>query len=168
MKARFIFPLLFTCCLSVSAQSLRSKELYEQGVSQYRSSNYQQALTSFLTVDSLDKQELGLTASQHIGAADKWVASCFYRMGQTGRARQINPKTYDLQPTDRRDAQECDSIYMSLLTLVSQKRYADALPLASQLQSAMRHLYKGENYNTVVATQLLASIQYLQDLQLLH
>lgn len=164
-KSYLLLLLLFVSWLPSYSQSQRSRDFYAKGVKEYQAGNYQEALTFFLTVDSLDKQEMGKAASEHIGAAENWIANCLYKIGHTEKARQINPKTYDLQPTDRREAQECDFMLFALSELISQKRYAEAVPMAKKLLIAMRQLYHGEHYNTVAATQMLAFLQYLQNQQ---
>ena len=107
---RFLILLVVLLCSPIGyAQSERSDKLFEQGVTLYQAGKYREAIPVFEECDSLDKAEMEEGAYRR-GYAEDWLASCWYKLGNTKKAKEIADQTYDAAPVDRRLTVEHDSL----------------------------------------------------------
>ena len=111
MRIRIVLlVVLFASNLLVSAQSERSNELFVKGMELYQAGKYREAIPVFEQVDALDRQEMD-TTKVRFGYISGWLSSCWYKLGDTEKARQIDKSDYETQPIDRRLTVVSDSIY---------------------------------------------------------
>lgn len=92
----------------IQAQSSKSDSLFTIGVNLYNAGKYQEAIPIFTESDKLDKAELDSTSNRRDYSA-MWLASCYYHIGDTARAKGID-KYYRFAPVDRRLTIESDSL----------------------------------------------------------
>ena len=160
MISRFTFLFLaVSLLLSAYGQSQQSKELYAKGISFFTQKEYKESLRAFQAVDSIDRQT-GDTIIQ-LGAPTKWIAHCYYRLGETEKARKLNAIGYDLKPVDREEAWLCNSLLLQVQEYVDKQQYDEAEARADELRTAIRQLYGEENYNSFTADIILGCILYM-------
>ena len=92
----------------VHAQSAKSDSLFALGVDLYNAGNYKEAIPMFEECDKLDKAELDDSSSRR-GYSSMWLASCYYKLGDTAIASSIS-QYYRLPPIDRRITIESDRL----------------------------------------------------------
>ena len=120
--------------LVCAAQSEQSNMLFAKGVDLYTSEKYQEAIPVFEEVERLDEAELDSTSNRR-GYATMWLASCYYRLGNTDKAVAIDPRFCDIPPLDRRLTIEADLLSDRLNTLDSPQHFEEALALSRQIMA---------------------------------
>ena len=111
---RYVITIVLITMLGVgeiSAQSAKSDSLFAIGVDLYNAGKYQEAIPIFEESDKLDKIELDLSSNRRDYSA-MWLASCYYNLGDTVKAKSISDYYYINKPIDRRITIESDSIDM--------------------------------------------------------
>lgn len=97
--------------VTVRGQSHESDLMYEQGVELYSKGLYTEAIPFFQKADSLDYAQLE-EGSYRAEYALWWLASCYYKLGDTDTARSLYPHYYMYAPVDRRLTVESDALFM--------------------------------------------------------
>lgn len=131
MTRRIICCIYILACLPLlkaTAQSARSDQLYGQGIALYNQGRYQEAISFFAQTEALDQQEIPANSSRR-AYATLWIASCYYRLGNEEKARELDPVSYAFPPVDRRLTVRSDSIYDLAQERIGQGDYEGALPL---------------------------------------
>ena len=121
-----IIFLLSGCWTQVCGQTNASDAAYNRGVELYGMRKYAEAIPFFQKADSLerlDKPEELLDASYPL----MWMSSCYFRLGNTDKAREIDPYNYMLTPVDRRLIHESDSLSYIGLDLLQEGDAENAL-----------------------------------------
>ena len=108
MKIKII-SLLCLLPLVAMAQSAESDALFAKGVSLYQARQYEEAIATFEAMNRIDSIQLD-PASPRLGYGSGWIASCWYKLGQTDKAKAIDPYSYECTPPDRRRTVACDSV----------------------------------------------------------
>lgn len=115
MKYRLLLLVLFFPIVGFS-QSRHSDELFAKGVELYNEAKYGEAIPMFEAVQKLDRAEIDST-NVRWGYGREWLAGCYFHLGDTARAAEINPWGFDITPTDRRLTIEIDSLRQEALAL---------------------------------------------------
>lgn len=151
-----IRPLLFIVMLMGSlmgyAQSERSNELFAKGVELYKAAKYREAIPVFEQMQQLDEAELD-SASTRRDYGKEWMASCYFRLGQTARAAEINPWGFDITPMDRRLAIDLDSLQQRAIVLASSDAKA-----AAKLYQERAELYRERYGETATYAVMLINV----------
>ena len=90
--------------------------MFAKGVELYNEAKYGEAIPLFEAVQKLDRAEIDST-NVRWGYAEEWLAGCYFHLGDTARAAEINPWGFDITPTDRRLTIEIDSLRQEALAL---------------------------------------------------
>ena len=121
-----IIFLIIGCCFRAYSQSHTSDVVYDRGVELYGMRKYAEAIPFFQKADSLDALYLpeGSSMAEYPGI---WIASCYFKMGDEDKAREIEPYSYMLPPVDRRLAHESDSLSEIGFILMQEGDYENAV-----------------------------------------
>lgn len=115
MKIFLLIFFLLSMLKPVYAQNkqalAKSDSLFARGVDLYKTGQYKEAIPLFEESDRIDKAELDSTSNRRDYSA-MWLASCYYREGDTTKAAFISPDYYKLEPVDRRMTVKSDSLFM--------------------------------------------------------
>ena len=99
----------------------KSDSLFAKGVELYNQGNYKAAIPLFTESDKIDKAELDSTSNRREYSA-MWLGSCYYKLGDEEKAKEIDSISYSLPPIDRRVTVKPDSImYMTIRRKYSKK-----------------------------------------------
>lgn len=125
----FICILFCLCTHNISfAQSAKSDSLFAIGVDLYNAGKYQEAIPIFTECARLDKAELDSTSNRRDYSA-MWLASCYYHIGDSVKAKNIN-KYYRFVPVDRRFTIVLDSLSYTCSALYEAGNLETALSCA--------------------------------------
>lgn len=86
----------------------KSDSLFAKGVEYYNLKKYKEAIPLFTESDRIDKTQLDSTSNRRDYSA-MWLASCYYKLGDTITAKNIND-FYKFSPVDRRLTVQTDSL----------------------------------------------------------
>lgn len=86
----------------------KSDSLFAQGVELYHQNKYNEAIPLFTESDKIDQAVLDSTSNRLLYSA-MWLASCYYRIGDSVTASKIS-KYYQYEPVDRRLTVTSDSL----------------------------------------------------------
>lgn len=119
---------LLLICLLLSesviyAQSSKSDSLFAQGVELYNTGKYKEAIPIFAESDRLDKVELD-SASNRREYSAMWLASCYYKIGDTIMAKSLSIYYKD-KPIDRRLTFKSDSLITTDSSVSTQIKCAE-------------------------------------------
>lgn len=89
------------------SQSKKSDSFFGKGVDLYNNGQYQEAIPCFEKVVVLDKNDIP-EDSPRAGYGKHWLANCYYKLGETSKAKEIYPYQYNFDPVDRRLTVESD------------------------------------------------------------
>ena len=117
--------------VEAGAQSARSNQLFDEGVELYRQGKYREAISVFSRVDLLDKLDFPEGNPRREYAA-LWMASCYYKLGDEAKARELDSLTYVFPPVDRRLTVQSDSLSVLAQEYINVGDYESALPLVRQ------------------------------------
>ena len=117
--------------VEAGAQSARSNQLFDEGVELYRQGKYREAISVFSRVDLLDKLDFPEGNPRREYAA-LWMASCYYKLGDEAKARELDSLTYVFPPVDRRLTVQSDSLSVLAQEYINVSDYESALPLVRQ------------------------------------
>lgn len=109
------FVFIIAIVLDVHGQSAQSNELFAKGVDLYQARRYQEAIQVFEQLDALDRQEMDTTNVRY-SYSKSWLSSCWYKLGQVEKAKEIDNTDYECIPVDRRLTCESDSLFQLALT----------------------------------------------------
>lgn len=111
MLRKILICILLSPCMFIisQAQSTKSNELYAKGVEAYRTGNYDEAISFFSMVDSIDAADK--LAAPRGRNARCWISSALYMKGDKPAARKADRYHYPLPPVDRRITAVIDSMY---------------------------------------------------------
>lgn len=129
MKAIVLFFFIAVNVLPLFAQSSESDSLYAKGVELYKSGNFNDAITLFSKVDSIDKKNKDVAPSR-MSITSMWLASCYYKLNNIQKASEIY-SNYRLSPVDRRLTIEIDSLLSSFEKAFKTKDFSTALSIIS-------------------------------------
>lgn len=108
MKRLYVISIILFFSGLCYAQSQHNNELFAKGVELYQAGKYKDAIPYFEQVVALDSIELGRTPrSDH---SSVWLSSCWYKLGNTKKAKEIDNTGYETQPVDRRLTATIDSL----------------------------------------------------------
>ena len=114
------------CAHSQNKQALsKSDSLFAKGVELYNQGNYKAAIPLFTESDKIDKAELDSTSNRREYSA-MWLGSCYYKLGDEEKAKEIDSISYSLPPIDRRVTVKPDSIMSSASNYIKQQQYKEA------------------------------------------
>ena len=152
--------------LTALGQSVKSDSLFAVGVSLYRANNYEKAIEVFAECDNLDKTELD-TMNVRRYYSNKWIASCYYKMGKEWKARSIDSIYYSLPPIDRKRTEKIDSLYTCGLVFFKNKSFKDALNVFKQSYLLAHSMFGEESmyYYSHFASMAMccANLEYYED-----
>lgn len=115
------------CAHSQNKQALsKSDSLFAKGVELYNQGNYKAAIPLFTESDKIDKAELDSTSNRREYSA-MWLGSCYYKLGDEEKAKDISTFEYMYPPTDRRLTVKSDSLATIGVILFKQNEYRKAL-----------------------------------------
>ena len=115
------------CAHSQNKQALsKSDSLFAKGVELYNQGNYKAAIPLFTESDKIDKAELDSTSNRREYSA-MWLGSCYYKLGDEEKAKEISTFEYMYPPTDRRLTVKSDSLATIGVILFKQNEYRKAL-----------------------------------------
>lgn len=101
----YIFILLLPC--AAFGQSKKSDGYFARGVELYRAGDYAGAVEYFEKSWQLDQTEIAPESNRYAYSLS-WLASCYYKMGDKQKARQLSAFDCDMTPVDRRLTVEAD------------------------------------------------------------
>ena len=115
------------CAHSQNKQALsKSDSLFAKGVELYNQGNYKAAIPLFTESDKIDKAELDSTSNRREYSA-MWLGSCYYKLGDEEKAKDVSTYEYMYPPTDRRLTVKSDSQATIGVILFKQNEYRKAL-----------------------------------------
>ena len=115
------------CAHSQNKQALsKSDSLFAKGVELYNQGNYKAAIPLFTESDKIDKAELDSTSNRREYSA-MWLGSCYYKLGDEEKAKDVSTYEYMYPPTDRRLTVKSDSLATIGVILFKQNEYRKAL-----------------------------------------
>ena len=117
--------------VEAGAQSARSNQLFDEGVELYRQGKYREAIPYFEQVDVLDRKELP-EGNPRREYATLWLASCYYKLGNEAKARELDATTYAVPPIDRRLTVQSDSLSVLAQEYINAGDYERAIPIIRQ------------------------------------
>lgn len=135
-----------------NSQSLHSDSLFSVGVSKYNNKQYEEAFYFFSLCDSIDKAEIDSTSNRR-DYSSMWIASCYYKLGDTVTAKQISPKYYEFEPIDRRKTIVSDSLSAiadQFFLLGDDSSALEALIQCSRIEKDSLGEYSIWYYNTIM------------------
>ena len=133
---RIIFGIILVgIAVSAVAQMLwqpsaESDALFAAGVDLYKVGKYREAIPLFAKSDSLDKAQIDPSSNRR-DYSSMWLASCYYKMGDTATAASINAN-YRFAPVDRRLTVKSDSLSQIGMEYANQGDYAKAVEYLTQ------------------------------------
>lgn len=134
------------CAHSQNKQALsKSDSLFAKGVELYNQGNYKAAIPLFTESDKIDKAELDSTSNRREYSA-MWLGSCYYKLGDEEKAKEIDSISYSLPPIDRRVTVKPDSIMSSASNYIKQQQYKEALNSFQQALQSQRELLGEKHY----------------------
>ena len=107
-------------------QNNSSDAAYARGVELYGMRKYEEAIPFFQKTDSLERLEMVEGTSQGLNTI-WWIANCYYKLGDVGKAKEVEPYYYMLVPVDRRLTVESDSLSEIGLKLMQEGNYENAV-----------------------------------------
>ena len=115
------------CAHSQNKQALsKSDSLFAKGVELYNQGNYKAVIPLFTESDKIDKAELDSTSNRREYSA-MWLGSCYYKLGDEEKAKDVSTYEYMYPPTDRRLTVKSDSLATIGVILFKQNEYRKAL-----------------------------------------
>ena len=115
------------CAHSQNKQALsKSDSLFAKGVELYNQKDYKAAIPLFTESDKIDKAELDSTSNRREYSA-MWLGSCYYKLGDEEKAKDVSTYEYMYPPTDRRLTVKSDSLATIGVILFKQNEYRKAL-----------------------------------------
>lgn len=117
---------LLLMSLSAFGQSQKSDFFFNQGVELYNNAQYKEAIFFFEKAVELDQKEIP-PESERYGYSSIWLASCYYKLGNVRKAREISPSQYSFKPVDRRLTIESDKEANMATQLQQEGKIEDAI-----------------------------------------
>ena len=155
----FLFGFIFVgIAASAVAQMLtqpsaESDALFAAGVDLYYAGKYREAIPLFAKSDSLDKAQIDSTSNRRVYSS-MWLASCYYKMGDTATAAGIDAY-YQFVPVDRRLTVKSDSLSQIGMEYANQGDYAKAIEYLTQCAeieksvAGDRHIWYGNTISLI-------------------
>ncbi len=134
---RIIFGIILVgIAVSAVAQMLRqpsaeSDALFAVGVDLYNKGKYREAIPLFAKSDSLDKAQINPSSNRR-DYSSMWLASCYYKLGDTLTAADIDANYYRFAPVDRRLTVKSDSLLQIGVDYIDNGDYTNALEYLTQ------------------------------------
>ena len=123
---QIVFVIMFLIPMVVLAQSKQSDEYYSKGVELYNAGKFKEAIPYFEKSNKLDQKELKHSGRRYYSV--RWLASCYYKLGDEAKAAKLFPdEEYLLPPVDRRLMVEVDSLTSLVWILVDEGDYQTAI-----------------------------------------
>ena len=156
---RIIFGIILVgIAVSAVAQMLwqpsaESDALFAAGVDLYNVGKYREAIPLFAKSDSLDKAQIDPSSNRR-DYSSMWLASCYYKMGDTATAASINAN-YRFAPVDRRLTVKSDSLSQIGMEYANQGDYAKAIEYFTQCAEIEKsvlgenHIFYGNSINFI-------------------
>ena len=111
MKRLYVFSIILFFSGLCYAQSQHNNELFAKGVELYQAGKYKEAIPYFEQVVALDSIELGVGTPRN-SHSSVWLSSCWYKLGNTKKAKEIDNQGYETCPIDRRLTVTVDSLFL--------------------------------------------------------
>ena len=156
---RIIFGIILVgIAVSAVAQMLRqpsaeSDALFAAGVDLYNEGKYREAIPLFAKSDSLDKAQIDPSSNRR-DYSSMWLASCYYKIGDTATAADIDAY-YQFTPVDRRLTVKSDSLSQIGMEYCNQGDYAKAieyLTRCAEIEKSVlgeNHIFYGNTLNLI-------------------
>ena len=131
----------------------KSDSLFVAGVELYKQGKYEEAVPLFAVSDSMDKAEMD-SADVRRDYSAMWLASCYYKMGDTATAAGIDAN-YRFAPVDRRLTVKSDSLSQIGMEYANQGDYAKAIDYLTQCAEIEKsivgdkHIFYGNTLNNI-------------------
>ena len=157
---RIIFGIILVgIAVSAVAQMLwqpsaESDALFAAGVDLYNEGKYREAIPLFAKSDSLDKAQIDPSSNRR-GYSSMWLASCYYKIGDTATAEDLDYYHYCVPPVDRRLTVASDSLRQIateyFVTLESSKAIEQFEKVAELDKSIVgeNHIWYGDNLHSI-------------------
>lgn len=113
---------------------IKSDSLFAKGVELYSQGNYKAAIPLFTESDKIDKAEFDSTSNRRDYSA-MWLGSCYYKLGDEEKAKEISSYYYKVAPIDRRQTIQSDSLSALADEAFKQNHYAKALDYYKQCEA---------------------------------
>ena len=133
--------------------SAESDALFAVGVDLYNKGKYREAIPLFAKSDSLDKAQIDPSSNRR-DYSSMWLASCYYKIGDTATAADIDAY-YQFTPVDRRLTVKSDSLSQIGMEYCNQGDYAKAIEYLTRCaeieKSALgeNHIFYGNTLNLI-------------------
>lgn len=135
---------------------IKSDSLFAKGVELYNQGNYKAAIPLFTESDKIDKAELDSTSNRRDYSA-MWLGSCYYKLGDEEKAKEIDSTYYYLLPINRNITIKADSVKSIANNLKEQKQYKVALDKYQLTLQLQKEILGEEHY---ILWNTLANIAY--------
>ena len=157
---RIIFGIILVgIAVSAVAQMLwqpsaESDALFAAGVDLYNVGKYREAIPLFAKSDSLDKAQIDPSSNRR-DYSSMWLASCYYKMGDTTKAEDIDYYYYCVPPVDRRLTVTSDSLRQIAAEYFVTLEYSKAIELFKQVAELDKnvvgenHIWYGDNLHSI-------------------
>jgi len=135
-----VFATILLLCLSLcvgaqnvfkATQQAKSDSLFAAGVELYKAGNYKAAIPLFSASNKIDKAVLDSTSNRR-DYSSMWLGSCYYKLGDTIKAKECSLDYYRFEPIDRRLTIKSDSLSAIGSNYYQQKDYKQALSYFQQ------------------------------------
>lgn len=155
---RIIFGIILVgIAVSAVAQMLwqpsaESDALFAAGVDLYNVGKYREAIPLFAKSDSLDKAQIDPSSNRR-DYSSMWLASCYYKLGDTLTAADIDANYYRFAPVDRRLTVKSDSLLQIGVDYIDNGDYTNALEYLTQCAkieksvAGDKHIWYGNTLN---------------------
>ena len=161
---RIIFGIILVgIAVSAVAQMLwqpsaESDALFAVGVDLYYKGKYREAIPLFAKSDSLDKAQIDPSSNRR-GYSSMWLASCYYKIGDTATAADIDAY-YQFTPVDRRLTVKSDSLSQIGMEYCNQGDYAKAIEYLTQCAEIEKSVLGENHFFYGNSSNLIASCHY--------
>ena len=134
--------------------SAESDALFAAGVDLYNAGKYREAIPLFAKSDSLDKAQINPSSNRR-DYSSMWLASCYYKMGDTTKAEDIDYYYYCVPPVDRRLTVTSDSLRQIAAEYFVTLENSKAIELFKQVAELDKnvvgenHIWYGDNLHSI-------------------
>ncbi len=154
-----LFVITLLLGIEVKAQSSASDSLYALGVALYNVGKYEEAIPYFSQSRDLDLVELD-SLSPRREYSTQWLASCYHKLGNISKAKELYPVPSLSEPVDRRQTSSIDSIIAIANVKRNNQNYSEALTLYKTV-SELEHALYNDNHCIHTGTAFNIAFAYV-------